>query len=319
MGAKGKSKSRRPKSAADAEKPSALPRVALAVCVVCGLGTLGLRRLRLGGGGGDRGADPGVDRLTVRETVARRTRRVACASGSACGARSCDRVVVDDFLSDDEVDALRAIAQIGMEAAAADADAGGPTIFDINSGFTMAPGARLANVYGRDGESGPPLFAKADFELYRSVITRLKAEVEAVAKAESPLYFTAPTFLTRLSGKNATWVPAEDHDVYWTMHVDRDNTDHYEYSGLLYLSDYGTDFGGGLFTFEDGAAVEPKRGRLSMFASGPENRHQVQPVTAGERLTLSFWFACDAAYEFADFLDGKAHFKYREPGPRGDL
>ena len=35
-------------------------------------------------------------------------------------------------------------------------------------------------------------------------------------------------------------------------HVDKNNTEHYDYSGLLYLSDYETDFTGGMFAFLDG-------------------------------------------------------------------
>mmetsp|Transcript_32724 Transcript_32724/g.100783 ORF Transcript_32724/g.100783 Transcript_32724/m.100783 type:complete len:199 (-) Transcript_32724:2-598(-) len=196
-----------------------------------------------------------------------------------------------------------------MTAASARADAGGPTIFDINSGFVMAPGARLENLY-QNAEA--ELFAPEDYELYRSVIRRLKAEVEAAFPRDSDLYFTAPTFLTRLSGENASWAPAEAHDEYYHWHVDRDNTPHYEFSGLLYLSDFGDEFDGGLFSFEDGSSVEPRRGRLSMFGSGAENRHRVAKVTGGRRLTLSFWFACDPNYEFKDFLDGKMRVRFGE-------
>ena len=35
------------------------------------------------------------------------------------------------------------------------------------------------------------------------------------------------------------------HDEYWHLHVDMNNTAHYHYSGLLYLSTYQTDFTGG--------------------------------------------------------------------------
>ena len=35
-------------------------------------------------------------------------------------------------------------------------------------------------------------------------------------------------------------------------HVDKNNTEHYDYSGLLYLSDFETDFSGGMFAFLDG-------------------------------------------------------------------
>jgi hypothetical protein len=37
-----------------------------------------------------------------------------------------------------------------------------------------------------------------------------------------------------------------DHDEYWHPHVDRNNTPHYHYSGLLYMSTYKEDFEGGI-------------------------------------------------------------------------
>jgi hypothetical protein len=36
------------------------------------------------------------------------------------------------------------------------------------------------------------------------------------------------------------------HDEYWHLHVDMNNTAHYHFSGLLYMSTYGKDFQGGL-------------------------------------------------------------------------
>ena len=35
------------------------------------------------------------------------------------------------------------------------------------------------------------------------------------------------------------------HDEYWHTHIDRNNTPHYHYSGLLYMSTYEKDFTGG--------------------------------------------------------------------------
>jgi len=49
----------------------------------------------------------------------------------------------------------------------------------------------------------------------------------------------------------AGWEPKEWHDQYWHMHADRNNTAHYHYSGLLYLSMYREDFTGGRFLFYD--------------------------------------------------------------------
>ena len=125
----------------------------------------------------------------------------------------------------------------------------------------------------------------------------------------------AATWIFREEGRGdrrGNSVETGEHHRYYHWHVDRDNTPHYEFSGLLYLSDFGDEFDGGLFSFEDGSSVEPRRGRLSMFGSGAENRHRVAKVTGGRRLTLSFWFACDPDYEFKDFLDGKMRVRFGE-------
>ena len=89
----------------------------------------------------------------MRVRHARRT--VPCATTSVCGERPCDRVVIDDWLPPAEIDALRDIARRGAAAAEAAAASGGPTIIDINSGFVMAPGARLVNLYQTKSKRKP--------------------------------------------------------------------------------------------------------------------------------------------------------------------
>lgn len=244
------------------------------------------------------------------QVIPRRRWPTACAdeASSCSGRRVCDRILADNWLSQADIVGLLSIAKRGMGASAS-----GPTIFDVNSGYVMAPGADLSNIYLKDPESR--LFSGRDFELYRRVIRDLKTTVEQAFDRQ--LYFTAPTFVARLSGENASWSPSSPHDEYWHPHVDKANTAHYEYSGLLYLSDYGVDFQGGLFEFLDernrsSLQVQPRKGRLLLFSASKENRHRVRRVTEGVRFALSFWFACDARFEFADFLDGKAHLRYRE-------
>jgi hypothetical protein len=39
--------------------------------------------------------------------------------------------------------------------------------------------------------------------------------------------------------------PLEIHDEYWHKHADHNNTEHYHFSGLLYMSEYEKDFEGG--------------------------------------------------------------------------
>ena len=114
---------------------------------------------------------------------------------------------------------------------------------------------------------------------------------------------------------------------YWNPHVDKANRCLYDFSSILYLTSHGVDFGGGRFVFLDGdgdgdgdgcarddssageeepaaanarggtaaararaSAVAPRVGRFVAFTSGLENVHHVEPVTHGERFTLSAWF-----------------------------
>ncbi len=114
---------------------------------------------------------------------------------------------------------------------------------------------------------------------------------------------------------SVAWEPQSPHDEYWHVHADMNNTAHYHYSGLLYMSNYGTDFKGGrlVFTRPDDELnlnaieeiVEPKKGRIVLFTSGAENPHYVERVTSGQRHVLAFWFTCDPSRHFQLFLDGK--------------
>lgn len=78
-----------------------------------------------------------------------------------------------------------------------------------------------------------------------------------------------------------------------TCHVDKANVGYYDYSVVLYLSTQGADFSGGQFVFNDPAGdevVEARRGRCIMFTSGPHHLHQVRPVTDGSRMAIAMWF-----------------------------
>jgi hypothetical protein len=246
----------------------------------------------------------------------------------------CDRVLIDDFLSADELSTLRRIAAKGM-AKGRGASVLGPTIMDVNSGWVLTAGSHQPSAIYRDG----PLFDAHEYDVYRAVSEKLKRHVEA-SFGLSALHFTAPTFITREADDlDGTWRPATPHDEYWHPHVDKNNTDHYDYSGLVYLSTAGADFEGGLLElFDDPAALDcapfmdpvdpgpcrvvsapglevaPRAGRAIVFGSGRENPHRVTRVTGGTRFVLSFWFTCDARREMRSFLDGKMHVRFGEGG-----
>ncbi|OQR80780.1 hypothetical protein ACHHYP_17207 [Achlya hypogyna] len=227
-----------------------------------------------------------------------------------CHKRSkCGRAVRDAFISQEDVTALRGIADLGMKGRSM---LGGPTIMDINTGFVKDADG-LTNLY----RANPPTrFSRAQYDLYKRTIESIRHALMEEFEL-STLYFTAPTFITRIIG-NASWTAAEIHDEYWYVwhpHVDKNNTLHYDYSGLVYLSDYGIDFTGGLFAFIDANknhTFEPARGRLMMFNSGMENLHQVRPVETGMRYVMSMWFTCDERKQFHNFLDGKMHERFAQ-------
>ena len=114
------------------------------------------------------------------------------------------------------------------------------SIVDINTGY-IRDGNGLENLFKRGNEAGL-IYTEEDFTAYGNIIKQLKQHVMDSFEL-TELYFTAPTFITRLDGRSS-WQPQEIHDEYWHVHSDMNNTQHYHYSGLLYMSTFETDFTG---------------------------------------------------------------------------
>ena len=249
-----------------------------------------------------------------------------------CLPQKCSRHVLDGVFEEEDITVLHSIAEKGMSSRGE--SKGGPTILDINTGF-IRDSKGLENLFTRDADA--KIFTDEDFGHYGKIISKLKETVMTTMGTEN-LYFTAPTFITRLDG-NSDWAPNEIHDEYWHPHADRNNTPHYHYSGLLYMSTKNDDFTGGDFIFynpdsfqshpasqkdidmamqgvrfydTEDTRVEPKAGRVVIFSSGHENPHKVERVLSGQRLVLAFWFTCDESRAFQIFLDGAAHTAFSE-------
>lgn len=232
--------------------------------------------------------------------------------------RVCGRRIIDDTFSEDDMEKLQVLVEKGMAQREAP---GGPTILDMNTGYIRDTNG-LDNLFAKEND----IYSEADFALYGKVILQLRNSVVEVFNLSFPLYFTAPTFFTRIDAREP-WEAREIHDEYWHIHADMNNTEHYQYSGLLYLSTYDEDFTGGRLRFirdddscaasENGAIddadadaeliVEPLKGRLAIFSSGAENPHHVEKVKTGQRFVLSFWFTIFEEKQFEIFLDGKKH------------
>ena len=272
----------------------------------------------------DTDIDISINRTCIGEEIPKNTGCIAINNN--CGIR-----IVDGIFTNEECNLLENIAIKGFSVRE---NAPGPSILDINTGYIRDSSNGLENLY-RSVSLGirKEIFHGDDYAHYFHVINKLKETIEKTfGIGNNKLKFTAPTFFTRLNSgldinnnndndndtKEKAWEPAEIHDEYWHSHIDRENTEHYHYSGLLYLSTYKQNFTGGRLGFQDAQTdgapahtiVEPRMGRVALFTSGKENPHYVERLTKGQRLVLAFWFTCDTDREFQTYLDGREHVAF---------
>jgi hypothetical protein len=257
----------------------------------------------------------------------------------------------------EDVLALRKIAEKGM---AVRPRLGGPTIVDLNTGF-IRDTSGLINIYKQGLQvqvaCAPLLHVYRVFEgLHSRGLQRLLAYTASIeGRRAINIWHIAPllhcaNFYYAFGRDRSLGTSADSRRVlvrnltpfylfFFTilglarhLHVDKNNTPHYDYGGLLYLSEYDREFTGGILTFYGSdektreQIIEPRpgmrlarhvvstqkfcSGRVLLFTSGPENPHSVSRVISGSRFVLSFWFTCDAAREFQPFLDGEAHTSF---------
>ncbi|XP_012694357.2 urotensin-2 receptor 2 [Clupea harengus] len=206
-----------------------------------------------------------------------------------CTPLSCARAVTDTVVTREEALALRQLAERGLALGGSE---GGASILDLHSG-ALSMGQQFVNIYKYSGAQIKDVFSKEDFDLYKDVRSRIQGMIaDTFGLDSSRMYLTKPTFFSRINSTEARTA----HDEYWHPHIDKVTYGSFDYTSLLYLSDYGSDFGGGRFIFIDASGnrtVEPRAGRVSFFSSGSENLHRVEKVTWGTRYAITVSFTCD--------------------------
>lgn len=215
---------------------------------------------------------------------------------AGCTPQKCGRAVTDNVVTREEAQVLRRLAERGLALAGSE---GGASILDLHSG-ALSMGKQFVNIYRYFGDQIGEVFTQEDFQLYRDVRGRIQAVIaETFGLDASLMYLTKPTFFSRINSTAAK----TQHDEYWHPHIDKVTYGSFDYTSLLYLSDYGSDFTGGRFIFMDqngNRTVEPRAGRVSFFSSGSENLHRVERVTWGTRYAITVSFTCDPAYAISD-------------------
>ncbi|XP_023129160.1 urotensin-2 receptor 2 isoform X2 [Amphiprion ocellaris] len=213
-----------------------------------------------------------------------------------CTPQKCGRAVTDNVVTREEAQVLRRLAERGLALAGSE---GGASILDLHSG-ALSMGKQFVNIYRYFGDQISDVFTQEDFQLYRNVRGRIQAVIaETFGLNPALMYLTKPTFFSRINSTAAK----TQHDEYWHPHIDKVTYGSFDYTSLLYLSDYGSDFTGGRFVFMDqngNRTVEPRAGRVSFFSSGSENLHRVEKVTWGTRYAITVSFTCDPAHGISD-------------------
>nr|XP_023412535.1 2-oxoglutarate and iron-dependent oxygenase domain-containing protein 3 isoform X3 [Loxodonta africana] len=256
------------------------------------------------------GGDDGVTEVLAHrmEVLPGRFIEVPCSedydshrSFEGCTPRKCGRGISDVVISREEAVQIRSIAEKGLSLGGS--DGGLPSfqasILDLHSG-ALSVGKHFVNLYRYFGDKIQSVFSEEDFQLYRDVRQKVQLTIaEAFGISASLLYLTKPTFFSRINTTEARTA----HDEYWHAHVDKVTYGSFDYTSLLYLSDYLEDFGGGRFVFmEEGAnkTVEPRVGRVSFFTSGSENLHRVEKVLWGTRYAITIAFTCNPDHSITD-------------------
>ncbi|XP_034090124.1 urotensin-2 receptor 2 isoform X1 [Gymnodraco acuticeps] len=213
-----------------------------------------------------------------------------------CTPQKCGRAVTDSIVTREEAETLKRLAERGLALAGSE---GGASILDLHSG-ALSMGKQFVNIYRYFGEQIGEVFTEEDFQLYKDVRGRIQAVIaETFGLNPALMFLTKPTFFSRI---NST-IAQTQHDEYWHPHIDKVTYGSFDYTSLLYLSDYGSDFSGGRFIFMDpngNRTVEPRAGRVSFFSSGTENLHRVEKVSWGTRFAITVSFTCDPAHAIAD-------------------
>ncbi|XP_026885193.2 urotensin-2 receptor 2 isoform X1 [Electrophorus electricus] len=213
-----------------------------------------------------------------------------------CTPTKCGRAVSDNVVTKEEAQMLKRLAERGLSLGGSD---GGASILDLHSG-ALSWGKKFVNIYRYFSAEINDVFTEDDFKLYRDVRGRIQRVIaETFGLDPTQMHLTKPTFFSRINSTGAKTT----HDEYWHPHIDKVTYGSFDYTSLLYLTDYSVDFGGGRFIFMDpdgNRTVEPLSGRVSFFSSGSENLHRVEKVAWGTRYAITVSFTCDPDHAISD-------------------
>lgn len=137
---------------------------------------------------------------------------------------------------------------------------------------------------------------------------RLKEKVEEFFGCEYELFVEFTGLISWSRGSSIGWHSDDNRPYLKQRH----------FAAVCYLNNYGNDFKGGLFHFQDGdlATIVPSGGDVVIYTADSRNTHSVDEIADGERLTMALWFSRDAAHdEDAKLISLLSQIPLRDNGP----
>ncbi|KAL1328456.1 uncharacterized protein [Arachis hypogaea] len=118
---------------------------------------------------------------------------------------------------------------------------------------------------------------------------RLKDKLEEFFNCQYELFVEFTALISWSRGASIGWHSDDNRPYLKQRH----------FAVVCYLNNYGKDFNGGLFRFQDGLpmSIMPMAGDVLMYTADQRNIHSVDEITDGERLTLTLWFTRDGSHD----------------------
>ncbi|XP_015957912.1 uncharacterized protein LOC107482048 [Arachis duranensis] len=118
---------------------------------------------------------------------------------------------------------------------------------------------------------------------------RLKDKLEEFFNCQYELFVEFTALISWSRGASIGWHSDDNRPYLKQRH----------FAVVCYLNNYGKDFNGGLFRFQDGQpmSIMPMAGDVLMYTADQRNIHSVDEITDGERLTLTLWFTRDGSHD----------------------
>eukprot|EP00483_Globobulimina_turgida_P006386 UN06396 len=152
----------------------------------------------------------------------------------------CGRILIDNFITDNQVNKLRNILDIAYYHSSG-GGVGGPTIFDLisgalSSGTEFIDGYRKTEFEYKQHKNSNKYFNKNHLTVLRNIMNKIEDKIRFYffVPQNKKLYITPPTFFSKIF---ANRIPKQLNDEYYHYHNDTVAYDSFCYTVLIYLSD----------------------------------------------------------------------------------